>query len=236
VRVTRGPGFEAWEDEIVLAPGSRSELRAELASIGIPDAWIAADLGALDRSHPASPVSSADRARELVCDGIEWYASDQFGRDSTESSELTLADPGRDGRRTYVRADGSGADEMKRALQEGKTVSTNGPFVEFTLDGAEIGGTVRRAPGMAKARVRVLAPEWVDVRRVLIIVNEVVDSVYMVRGRGDSVRFDEDIELYVRNSGFVHVRVEGDEPLPSSAARPLATTAPIRVEISGTAR
>ena len=236
VRVTRGPGFEAWERDVTLAPGSRTALRAELASIGIPDAWIVADLGALDRSHPACPVSSADRALTLTCDGIARSADERFDDVAVEARELTLADPGRTDARTYVRADGSNSAAVKEALQEGKTVSTNGPFVEFTLDGVEIGGTLRRGPGMAKAHVRVLAPAWVDVRRVLIVVNGVVDSAFMVRGRGDSVRFDEDIEVYVKNSGLAQVRVEGDEPIPSSSAPPLAITGPIRVEISGGAR
>ncbi len=124
---------------------------------------------------------------------------------------------------TSARTD-PGAAEVKEALQEGKTVSTNGPFVEFTLDGVGIGGTLRRGPGMVRGHVRVLAPAWIDVRRVLIVVNGVVDSAFMVRGRSDSVRFDEDIELYVRNSGFVQVRVEGDEPIPSTTTDPLAVT------------
>jgi hypothetical protein len=237
VRATRGPGYEAWEQEIDLAPGSRHSMRAELMSIGIPDSWVAADLGVLDRSAPAAPLSAVDRAGALICDGIVWSGAAQPSLSlAAEARELTLTDPGRAGERTYIHAAGPGEAEVRRALQEGKTVSTNGPFVEFTLDGVEIGGTVRRAPGMVKAHVRVLAPAWVDVRRVLIIVNEVVDSAYMVRGRRGPVRFDEDLELYLKNSGFVQVRVEGDEPLPSSSARPLATTAPIGVEISGTAR
>ena len=236
VRVTRGPAFEAWEREVSLAPGSHSALRAELMSIGIPESWVAADLGVLDRSDPECPVSYADRASALMCDGVEWSTGERYAADTTGTRELTLADPGRDGGRTYVRADGSGASEVKRALQEGKTVSTNGPFVDFTLDGEGIGGTLRRGPGMARGHVRVLAPAWIDVRRVLIVVNGVVDSAFMVRGRGDSVRFDEDIELYLKNSGFVHVRVEGDEPIPSTTIRPLAVTAFIRVEISGGAR
>ena len=125
---------------------------------------------------------------------------------------------------------------MTRALQEGRTVSTNGPFVEFTLDGEGIGDTLRHAPGIVRGHVRVLAPAWIDVRRVLIVVNGVVDSAFMVRGRGDSVRFDEDIELYLRNSGVVQVRVEGDEPIPSTTTHPLAVTSFIWVEISGAAR
>ena len=83
VRATRGPAFEAWEREVSLAPGSRTSLRAELTSIGIPDSWIAADPGALDRSNPECPVSVADRARELVCDGIVWSAGERFAADTT---------------------------------------------------------------------------------------------------------------------------------------------------------
>jgi hypothetical protein len=177
-----------------------------------------------------------DRTSALACDGISWSADERLGDLPAKVRELTVADPGRDGGRIYIHADGSGAAAMELALQEGRTVSTNGPFVEFALDGVEIGGTTRRAPGTVRGHVRVLAPAWIDVRRVLIVVNGIVDSVYMVRGNGDSVRFDEDIELFMRNSGFVQVRVEGDEPILSTPARPLAVTSPIRVEISGPAR
>ena len=221
VRATRGPAFEAWEREIDLAPGSRSSLRAELTSIGIPDSWIAADLVFSTGRIPSVRCPRPIARGSWSATGCAGRADERFGDFAAESArELTLADPGRsDDAPTSARPD-PGAAAVKEALQEGKTVSTNGPFVEFTLDGEEIGGTLRRGPGMVRGHVRVLAPAWIDVRRVLIVVNGVVDSAFMVRGRGDSVRFDEDIELYVRNSGFVQVRVEGDEPIPSASDPP----------------
>ena len=143
-------------------------------------------------------------------------------------------DPAAGEERIYAHAPGGTAAEVREALRGGKTLSTNGPFVEFTLEGTSIGGRVRRGPGMARGHLRVLAAGWVDVRRVLVLVNGVVDAVYMVRGREGHLRFDEDIEFYVNESGPVSIRVEGDDPLDAAGmgpARPLAVTGPIWVDI-----
>lgn len=383
--VSRGPSFESWETVIKVRAGSDLNLRAQLVRLPIPQSWLAADFHVHSHRSPDSGVTLADRARSLVCEGIDWFAASdhgwrtdygavldtldlaaplrfmvseevttsefghfggfplirrpelpaaggmlthnvdlddvfQFLRDENSTALIQVNHPraGRNGYfdlvggpesadstglrldfdvleimngksqgsfrtvwkdwmtllrmgrkvtgvgnsdthllsgeeagypRNYILLDSTGVDEetVVDAVREGRVMATNGPLIHFTLEGAKVGSTVTRRAGTVRGHIKVLASSWVDVRRVIVCVNGQDDSIFMVRGRDRVVRFDEDIELELRSSSFVLVRVEGDDslepvlpPLRSNKASipvtPLAFTNPIWVEITGASR
>lgn len=147
--------------------------------------------------------------------------------------------------RNYVLLDstraGDDAAAVVEALARGRVMATNGPFIEFTLEGRPVGSRVTAGSrGVVNGHIRVIAPSWVDVKRVSVFANGVEEAVFMVQGRERAVRFDEDFDLHLKRSGFVVVRVEGEDPLdpvvPSSdrgPLRPLAFTNPVWVDLAG---
>jgi hypothetical protein len=122
-------------------------------------------------------------------------------------------------------------------LRLGRVVVSNGPFIDFTLGGVGVGGTLV-SRGTIRGHIRVVAPSWVDVKSVRVYVNGREDSSYMLRGRERTLRFNEDIEVTINSPSFVIVRVDGNEPMDpvvtasGSFARPLpvAFTNPIWVK------
>jgi hypothetical protein len=143
--------------------------------------------------------------------------------------------------RNYVALEPSSeTDPLAKFLEGvrlGRVVVSNGPFIDFTLGGVGVGGTLV-ARGTIRGHVRVVAPSWVDVKRVSVYLNGREDSSYMLRGRDRTLRFDEDIEVTVNSPSFVVVRVDGNEPMDpvvtasGTFARPLpiAFTNPIWVK------
>ena len=123
------------------------------------------------------------------------------------------------------------------ALRMGRVIVSNGPFIDFTLGGVGVGGTLV-SRGTIRGHIRVVAPSWVDVKTVRVYVNGREDSSYMLRGRDRTLRFDEDIEVTINSPSFVIVRADGNEPMDpvvtasGSFARPLpvAFTNPIWVK------
>jgi hypothetical protein len=378
ITATRGPAYQAWTTEVSLSAGQETELDARLERLEIPLGWVAADLHVYAAPGDDSPVSLADRAEELVCEGIEWFVSGDalhrtsyasvldtlhvaaplhalvgeevvskngrfeafplpyrpnlLGNGALEPERLSLdavfdglhgegdsvliqvdhprAAPGayldvfeysaredtaragfrRDfdliellsGKqtpgfsalwddwmtllrgdspvtavgnsdshslygdeagvpRTYVALEPSSEPnplaKFLEGVRLGRIVVSNGPFIEFTLGGVPVGGTLT-AKGVIRGHVRVIAPSWVDVKRVRVFLNGREEAAYMLRGRSRSVRFDEDIELTVKGPSWVVVRVEGDDPMDpvvtgfgtSPRVSPLAFTNPIWVK------
>jgi len=144
--------------------------------------------------------------------------------------------------RTWVRlrpGETPGRETIPAALAAGAAVVSSGPFVEFGVEGAGVGDTVRAADGRVRAHLRVLAPRRVPVDRVTIYANGVVEKIYMVKGNDRAVRFDETVDLDLVRSSFLQVRVESggegeasaETAGGSAAPTAFAVTNPIWVEI-----
>jgi hypothetical protein len=383
VTATRGPAYEIWERELDLDPGENTTLVAEMERL-IPQEWVAADFHVHSLPSADCNVSIPDRARSLVCEGLDWFAATEHGRRTdyaTVLDTLSLAaplyalvseevttsnwghfgafplpinhkDPRRGGLdvagmdldsifsrfrsdnpealiqinhpragntgyfdqvgysspdsstaamrldfdllevlngknlqsldmvwkdwmgllrsgrnivgvgnsdshhlieqevgypRNYVALEPgdsiSDQEAFLAAVRAGRIVVSNGPFIDFTVDGVSIGSTVSVKRGIVKGHVRVIAPSWVDVSKVSVHVNGVLESVYMVKGNRGPVRFDEDIEINVKRPAFVVVRVEGEGSLAPilppvvhdgrpRPVWPVAFTNPIWLEVS----
>jgi hypothetical protein len=169
------------------------------------------------------------------------------GVGNSDSHFLVGQEPGYP--RNYVLLDPSAApgdpQALVDALRRGRVVVSYGPFIEFTLEGKAPGSSLLSSTGRVRGHIRVLAPSWVDVRRVTVYVNGVEEIVFMVKGRDRMIRFDEDFEIPLLASAFVMVKAEGEETLApvlptlgafSDPVRPLAFTNPIWVEVSSASR
>jgi hypothetical protein len=109
-------------------------------------------------------------------------------------------------------------DRVVKTLLAADTTVSSGPFVEFTVEGQNIGSTVK--PGGATTlhgHVRVSAPSWVSVDVVEIWKDDAVVQSFAVDGPAkDGVRFEKDIELPVTGKADTTFLVwaEGKTPLP----------------------
>ncbi|NNF07731.1 MAG: CehA/McbA family metallohydrolase [Candidatus Eisenbacteria bacterium] len=132
-------------------------------------------------------------------------------------------------------------------LKAGKVVVSNGPFIEFAIEGVGIGSTVSHVGRAVTAQIKVVAPQWVDVSDVSVYVNGVLNDSYKIRNSIGEVRFDEAVEIRLNRSSFVVVRVDGQKGLSPAIPdleignelipiKPLAFTNPIWVEIPRTSR
>ena len=108
------------------------------------------------------------------------------------------------------------------ALREGRTFVTNGPFVEFRLEGEGPGGVV--APGPASWTLDLSSAGVVE--RVEVLVNGEVAWGSEGLGGPGARRYEGALDL--PGGGWVAVRaVGGDTEWPSMASYPFAHTAPI---------
>lgn len=112
------------------------------------------------------------------------------GMGTSDSHHLLGAEPGYARTLLYV---GPGKDEpgaftredVVRAIREHRAITTNAPFLELTAGGGGIGDTVAATGGAIEIRVRVRAPSWAQVDRVVIYANsEVVATRDVPAGQG----------------------------------------------------
>ena len=114
---------------------------------GTVETWFAL----LDRGHTATGMGSSDTHHLL-------------GDEPGYARTLLYVGEGKDTPGGFSREDVIGAIHAHRAI------TTNAPFVEMTTQGGMIGDTVR-ASGSVEVRVRVRAPSWAPVDRLIVYTN-----------------------------------------------------------------
>jgi hypothetical protein len=123
-----------------------------------------------------------------------------------------------------------------------RVVVTNGPFIDFTIDGKPIGATLEKGLGPVTLAIDVRAPAWIDVDRVELIVNGVRAWERPVPPNISPRRFSEKISYeIVRDAWFIVIAsgsrsLEPVVPSPRQKATPFAFTNPIWVRIAPQAR
>ncbi|MCE2532521.1 MAG: CehA/McbA family metallohydrolase [Acidimicrobiia bacterium] len=114
--------------------------------------------------------------------------------------------------RTYVKLDGPFApSEWYNAYRSGHTYVSNGPFLEFRVDGREMGSELRVARGESLEIVAEasLNPDIDRLNRLELVVHgEVVATATQTLGDGDRLRLATEIEA--DESLWVAVRAYGD--------------------------
>jgi len=138
--------------------------------------------------------------------------------------------------------------EIIRNAQAGRMMISNGPYLEVTTgDGLPIGSSVI-ASGWIDLKIRVQAPNWIDVDRVQVLVNgrQPDESNFTAKSnpamfRSGVVRFDETVRVQLQNDAHLIVAAVGESSTiekgwgrdPKAKLRPVAYTNPIYVDVDG---
>lgn len=156
--------------------------------------------------------------------------------------------------RTYAEVAQDGSSEplaIVRAIKNGSSFITSGPFLEARIDGVGPGGTVTANAGAVRLEIAVRVPDWMTTERLEVFVNgelAVDRRLRPVRDRSSSrahkkgrVHYGKQvIELPISVDTFVIVRVSSAQSLEHFFGRanvlPIAFTNPIFVDADGDGR
>lgn len=127
------------------------------------------------------------------------------------------------------------------AVRGKRMFTTTGPFVEFTINGAPVGSRVTAGdpglpPGAVELGLAVSAASWIDVDRVIVVVNGDRALTIPVPEARTVERLRVERTLSLPGDAWIVVIVEGDDPMApvipdtKRPIRPLALTNPIWVD------
>ncbi len=157
--------------------------------------------------------------------------------------------------RTYVYYEGQTGGRLDRgallrALKEGRSFATNGPVVEFKVNGRYTSGDLVTAErGQVDIRIAVRSAPWVAVDEVRIILNGERKLVFPVPvGETGVSKFKRDVALSLEEDTFICIEALGkrtlfpvlQRPSPTGLLRdgnlPYALTNPVFVDVDGNAK
>ncbi|MSP61467.1 MAG: hypothetical protein EXR72_14195 [Myxococcales bacterium] len=134
---------------------------------------------------------------------------------------------------------------LATAIRKQRAIASTGPFVTFTVDGGEIGDTVKRAgPGQVKVAITVDAPGWIAVDSVRVFVNGVEKHNFKVTP-GLRPVFQASFNEPLLVDSWIVVLASGQKPMPGDIVGeytqvqhgidmlPWAITNPIYVVLGG---
>jgi hypothetical protein len=135
-----------------------------------------------------------------------------------------------DHNRVYVKVEGSFSyDTWIAGLRAGRTFVTNGPLIDFTVDGQGPGATLERAqPGMVRVRARVLSRLPFD--KIEVIQNgQAVAEQSAIQAREAWL----EREIPARRGGWLALRVQS-QAWSHGGVRVFGHTSPIYLRVAGT--
>jgi len=154
--------------------------------------------------------------------------------------------------RTYIAYRGKKAGRLDwafllQALKKGRSFVSNGPLVEFKINGKHApGDTLTAKSGKVKARIKVWSAPWIEVSEVRLIVNgERTVKRPVIAKAGSIVKFKEDVSLTLDKDSYVILEVVGRNTLYpvhqeqqksgqlKDAAVPYALTNPVFIDVDG---
>jgi hypothetical protein len=135
--------------------------------------------------------------------------------------------------RVYVKVSGPLTHRaFLAALKAGRTFATNGPLLQFSIDGREPGGEIER-PGPSRLTARARLRSMVPVDHLEIVQNGAVVQTIPTTGEGRSA--DATVTLDAKATGWFLLRARGDSARhPVLDLMPMATTSPVYVKIAKT--
>jgi hypothetical protein len=129
----------------------------------------------------------------------------------------------------------SGVLEQRRwlaALKAGKSFATNGPLLDFSLDGQGIGSEIRLPAGSHQLQARVTLHSYVPVDTLEIVRNGEVVATLSLSGNRRSL--SRSVRIPVTSSGWYVLRARAAGPVyPILDIYPYAVTSPIYVTVAG---
>ena len=169
---------------------------------------------------------------------------------SSDSHSIDRGEPGYS--RTYVFYEGGEGDQLNwtalaLSLKKGRAFATNGPLVEFKVNGKYTSGdTLTAKDGRIELWMKVQSAPWIAVDEIRVIVNGERKIIFPVKTTKESVsKFEEQISLRVSRDSYLALEVLGKESLfpvlqrsspsglVSDAILPYALTNPVFVDFDG---
>lgn len=140
-------------------------------------------------------------------------------------------------------------EDLASALKKGQSFVTNGPLVEFTVNGKfQPGDQLTDRDGKVRARIRVQSTPWIEVSEVRVIVNGERKIVFPVGApASEPEKFNRKVDIELEADAYLVVEVVGRQSLypvvqqparngqPEEAALPYAITNPVFVDVDGNA-
>jgi hypothetical protein len=117
-------------------------------------------------------------------------------------------------------------------LRMGRSFVSNGPMLQLTIDGKGLGESVKLG-GAQKLRVKASARSQYPLARVELIHNGQVAALLPLAKDALSAALDREIE--VKKSGWFALRASGPAHADSVVGAVYAHTAPIYIEVAGSA-
>ncbi|MEO8032602.1 MAG: CehA/McbA family metallohydrolase [Gemmatimonadota bacterium] len=136
--------------------------------------------------------------------------------------------------RVYVKAGPGGLTRSRfyAGLTAGRTFATNGPLLDFALNGQPIGSDIKVGASTGSVVARVSLTSYVPVERLEIVGNGKVVATLPLAG--SRMRFSGTVTLPISGSGWYLVRAIGDSVrFPVLDVYPYATTSPIYLTVGG---
>jgi hypothetical protein len=130
------------------------------------------------------------------------------------------------------------------AVRQGRAVASTGPFVAFTVDGAQIGDTVvPKTAGQVTIDITADVPGWMRIDTVRLYVNGQEATHWSVAG-GTHPAFHATVTQPITGDSWIVVNASGAQPLPAdivgevsyasgSPMLPWAITNPVFVDADG---
>jgi hypothetical protein len=169
---------------------------------------------------------------------------------SSDSHSIDRGEPGYS--RTYVMYEGKEGDNLNwealaLAIKKGRSFASNGPLVEFKVNGEYHSGDFFTSPdGKAEIWIKVQSSPWVAVDEVRLIVNGERKMNFPVKAAREEIqKFTEQISLKLKKDSYIAVEVLGKrslypilqrysrEGLLKDAALPYALTNPVFIDVDG---
>jgi predicted metal-dependent phosphoesterase TrpH len=169
---------------------------------------------------------------------------------SSDTHSIDKEEPGYS--RTYVIYEGEDGDNLDwnavaRSIKKGCSFSTNGPIVEFKVNGKySSGDLITEKNGTVDVWIKVQSAPWIAVDEVRIIVNGERKIIFPVKTEKEVIqKFSEQIGLKLDRDSYILVEVLGKESLfpvlqrtswsglLENAILPYALTNPVFIDVDG---
>nr|MBA3452124.1 CehA/McbA family metallohydrolase [Deltaproteobacteria bacterium] len=148
---------------------------------GVVETWFTM----LDRGHKATGVGTSDSHQLL-------------GDEPGYARTLLFVGVGKDIPGGYSR------DDVTEAIRAHHAITTNAPFLEMTINDAIIGDTTIVQGGQVEIKIRVQAPSWAQVDRMLLYSNAgaILATIPIPAGQGEDFETIQRVSI-ARDSWFV---------------------------------
>ena len=131
--------------------------------------------------------------------------------------------------------------ELAAAVKAGRAVASNGPFVQLTVDGAQVGDLARNVSGSATIDLVVDAPGWIDVDTVRLYINGAKVEELPVSRENRPLFHRRWRRALPSGDAWIVATASGSRPLPPALigehqegrVLPLAVTNPVYIDGDG---